>query len=138
VLPHISWLRTPPPCEGGLQGCHAFRGPRPRLPAWEGSEAAMCPVAPDPASLLGGLRRCHASRDTRSKHPAWEGTRATAFPATHGERIKKYSTTMVRLEGSCVTEERSPGLRHLLDMQAGGDIMTCKACRSCHYSGPLQ
>jgi hypothetical protein len=122
VLSRIPQLRTPPPYEGGLWGHHASCVPGPRLPAWEGSEAATCLMAPDPTSLLGGLWRRHASRGTGSKHPALEGTGVMTFPATHGERIQKYS----------------PGPRHLQDVRPGGDIMTCKARRSRCYSDPLQ
>jgi hypothetical protein len=89
VLPCIPRLQTPHPCEGGLRGRHASRSPRPRLTAWEVSEAAMFPMAPDPASLLGGLWRCYASHSTGSRHPAREGIGVVTFPATHGERIKK-------------------------------------------------
>jgi hypothetical protein len=52
VLPHVPWLRTSPPCQGGLRYCHVSHGSGPCLPVKEGSSAATCPVAPDLASLL--------------------------------------------------------------------------------------
>jgi hypothetical protein len=82
VLPHVTRLRIPPSCLGGLRCCHVSHGSRPCLPALEGSGAAMCPTAPNLASLFGralvlsrapqlwtpppcsrGLRRCHMYRD---------------------------------------------------------------------------
>jgi hypothetical protein len=64
ALPRVPWPWTLPPCRGGLQCCHMFCSSRPLLPVKEGSGAAVCPTASDPASLLGGLRCCHAPRDT--------------------------------------------------------------------------
>jgi hypothetical protein len=80
VLPRVSRFRIRSPCSVGLQCCQVFRDSRSCLPAQEGSGAATCPVAPDPASLLrraptlprvlrhrppppcsGGLRCCHVS-----------------------------------------------------------------------------
>jgi hypothetical protein len=52
MLPRVPWLLTLPPCSGGLRRYHVPRGSGPCLPAQEGSGAAMCPAAPDPASLL--------------------------------------------------------------------------------------
>jgi hypothetical protein len=127
---------TPPPYAGGLRDHHASRGSRPRLPAWEGSETATRFAAPDPASQVGGLRDRHTSRGSRLRLPTQKGSGAAACPATYGKRIKKYQATTVRLEGSLVTKERSPGPRHLQDAWAGGDIMTYKAPR--RYNALLQ
>jgi hypothetical protein len=59
---------TLPPSQGGLRSCHVSRGSRSHLPDRKGSGAAMCivaldllvglrcamcPVTPDPASLIG-------------------------------------------------------------------------------------
>jgi hypothetical protein len=46
-------LRILPPCQGRLWRCHVPHGSRPHLPAREGSRAATCRTAPNPASLLG-------------------------------------------------------------------------------------
>jgi hypothetical protein len=40
VSRRIMWLRTLPPCTGGLRSRHASHGPKSRLPAREGSDAA--------------------------------------------------------------------------------------------------
>jgi hypothetical protein len=61
VLPCVIWLQTLPTCPGGLRRCHMSYGSGPRLPAEEGSGAATCHMALDPASLWGGLQRCHVS-----------------------------------------------------------------------------
>jgi hypothetical protein len=80
ALSRVSRFRIRSPCSVGLQCCHVFRGSRSCLPFREGSGAATCPVAPDPASLFrrapalprvprhrppppcsGGLRCCHVS-----------------------------------------------------------------------------
>jgi hypothetical protein len=53
VLTCVLWLQKLPPSWGGLRRCHMSCGPRPYLPAGVGSGAAMCPMAPYPASLLG-------------------------------------------------------------------------------------
>jgi hypothetical protein len=46
-------LQILPPCQGRLWRCHVPHGSRPHLPAREGSRAATCRTAPNPASLLG-------------------------------------------------------------------------------------
>jgi hypothetical protein len=51
VLPHVTRLRTPPPCSGGLWYCHVSHSSGPRLLAREGSSVAMCHDF-GPASLL--------------------------------------------------------------------------------------
>jgi hypothetical protein len=43
ALPHVPRLWILPPCSRGLQRCHVSHGTGPRLPAWEGSSAVMCP-----------------------------------------------------------------------------------------------
>jgi hypothetical protein len=53
MLPLISRLWILPPYSRGLQHSHVSSGSESYLPAREGSDAAMCPTAPDPASLLG-------------------------------------------------------------------------------------
>jgi hypothetical protein len=81
TLPHVQQHQTLPPRSGGIRHCHVSHGSRSRLPAQEGSGAAMCPKALDPASLLrralapphvpclltppprsGGIWRYHVSR----------------------------------------------------------------------------
>jgi hypothetical protein len=52
VLPRKLYLRTTPPCRGGLRSHHVFRGPGPRLLAEVSSGVATCPSALDLASLL--------------------------------------------------------------------------------------
>jgi hypothetical protein len=94
-----SWPRTPPPCSGGLRCRHVSHGSEPRLPAREGSGAAMCPTAPDPASLLrralvlprvarlltspscsAGLWCCYVSHGSGPRLPAREGSSAATCP----------------------------------------------------------
>jgi hypothetical protein len=53
TLPRAPWLRTLLPYSGGLRRCPVPRGSGPCFPTREGSGAATCPAAPDPASLLG-------------------------------------------------------------------------------------
>jgi hypothetical protein len=53
TLPCVPWLWTLPPYSGGFQHCHVSRGFEPSVPTQEGSSAATCPMASDPASLLG-------------------------------------------------------------------------------------
>jgi hypothetical protein len=43
--------------------CNVYHSSRPRLPAEESSDTAMCHVAPDSAFHWGGLRRCHMSHN---------------------------------------------------------------------------
>jgi hypothetical protein len=52
ALPHVPQLQSLPPCLGGLRICHMSHGDKPRLPTREGSGAATCPTALDPAFLL--------------------------------------------------------------------------------------
>jgi hypothetical protein len=119
VLPRIPRLQTPPPFVRGLRSYHVPHGFRPHLPAQEGS---------------GATNVSHGS----GPHPRTrEGSRAITCPTTRGRQINKYSATTIRLQCTCVTEERSHGPRHLQDARAGGDIMTCKACRSRHYTSLL-
>jgi hypothetical protein len=79
--------------------CHMSYNSRFCLHAREGSGAATCPTAPDPASLLGrvlvlpraprlrtpsscsgGLRRCHVFHGTRPRLPAQEGFDVATCP----------------------------------------------------------
>jgi hypothetical protein len=53
ALPRVPRLWILPPCSGGLRHCHVSHGSGSYFPAREGSSAAMCPTAPDPASPLG-------------------------------------------------------------------------------------
>jgi hypothetical protein len=64
---------TLPPFTGGLWSRYASCRSRPRLPAREGSGAAMRPTALDPTSHSGGLRRRHVSN-----HYSW-GTNKEVF-----------------------------------------------------------
>jgi hypothetical protein len=52
TLPRVTWLWIPPPCSRGLRCCHESCGSGSCLPTREGSGAAMCPAAIDPATLL--------------------------------------------------------------------------------------
>jgi hypothetical protein len=80
---------------------HMPRSFRPCLPAWEGSGAATCFMAPDPASLFGrapvlphvprlwimppcsgGLRCYHVPRGSGPYLPTWEGSNAATCPMT--------------------------------------------------------
>jgi hypothetical protein len=100
TLPCVPRLWILPPCSGGLQCCHVSCDSGSCLPAREGSDAAMCHAAMDPASLLrralalprvprlrilppcsGGLRRCHVSHGTGPYLPAQEGFDAATCPA---------------------------------------------------------
>jgi hypothetical protein len=91
---------NPASCSGGLRHCHVSHDFGCCLPAREGSNAAMYPMALDPASLLGrapvlphvlrlqilhpysrGLRRCHMSHGCRSCLPAREGSGTATCPA---------------------------------------------------------
>jgi hypothetical protein len=93
VLPRVLRLWTLPPYSGGLRRCHVPRSSGFGLSAQEGFGAAMCPAAPDLASLLrkalalphvlqlwdpppclGGLRRCHVPRDSGPHLSAQEGS----------------------------------------------------------------
>jgi hypothetical protein len=105
--PYLSQLRAPPPCSGGLRRCYVSLGSRPCLPAREGSGAATCPLAPDPASLLGralklpripqlqtlppylgGLRRCYVYHGTGPCLPTLKGSGAvTCHVALEGRDL---------------------------------------------------
>jgi hypothetical protein len=98
-LPRAPRLRTPPPYSEGLQCCHVSHVFRPCLPAQEGSGARICPMAPNPTSLLGRapmlphvswiqtlppcsgrLQCCHVSCGSRPYLPTQEGSGATTCP----------------------------------------------------------
>jgi hypothetical protein len=51
ALPRVPQPRTSPTCLGGLRRCHVSYGSESRLPVEEGSSAAMCSTASNPASL---------------------------------------------------------------------------------------
>jgi hypothetical protein len=57
ALPRVLWLRTPPPCKGGLR-------------------CTMCPTAPDLASLERWTPVRHVSYSSRSYLPTGYGSRA--------------------------------------------------------------
>jgi hypothetical protein len=61
--------RTLPPNTEGLWRCHVSYSSGPRLPARQGSGAAMCPTAQGPAPHAGGLRYYHAPYDFGSCLP---------------------------------------------------------------------
>jgi hypothetical protein len=105
--------------------CHASRSSEPCLPAWEGSNATTCPVAPDPAYWLrralvlprilrlltlplglGGLRCCHASRSSRPCLPA----RMDPGAATHSTASMRPATLYVLLAIRRITLATQPGL----------------------------
>jgi hypothetical protein len=44
VLPRVLWLRTLPPCSGGLWRCHATRSSGPHLPAQKGFSTVTRPT----------------------------------------------------------------------------------------------
>jgi hypothetical protein len=109
-VPCVPQLQTPPPSSGGLRCCHTIRNSGLHHPPREGSGAATCFAAPDPASQLGrapvlphglqlwtpppsteGLRCCCVFRNSRPRLPAREGSGAathSAAPdsATHHRR----------------------------------------------------
>jgi hypothetical protein len=112
TLPRAPRLRILPLCSGGLWCCHVSYGSGSYLPTREGSGAATCPAALDPASLheraltlprvprlrilppcSRGLQRCHVSHGTGPRLPAWEGSSAVMCPAAlcgpQTSRIKK-------------------------------------------------
>jgi hypothetical protein len=60
-LPHVQWLRTPSPYQGGLWCRACVPWLRTLLPIRDGSGDTACPMAPYTASLPGGLRRYNAS-----------------------------------------------------------------------------
>jgi hypothetical protein len=62
VRPHAQWLRTPPPYYRGLRYHHMSSGSRSRLPAKEGSNATVCPMASGRASLVRRLQHYSTSR----------------------------------------------------------------------------
>jgi hypothetical protein len=76
MLSRIPRLWILPPCSGVLRHCHGSRGSDYCLPVWEGSDAAMCPTDPDPASCSGGLQCCHVSHGIIPHLPAQEGSNA--------------------------------------------------------------
>jgi hypothetical protein len=66
-------LRTPPPCSGGLRYYHVSHSSGPCLPDREGSGAATCRTAPDPASLLGRAPMLPRAPQLRTPHPCSRG-----------------------------------------------------------------
>jgi hypothetical protein len=74
--PHALQHRTLPPSRGGLRGCHMFNDSGSRLPDRNGSGAATCTVAPDPASLQGRAPVRQVSYNLRSYLPTGEGSGA--------------------------------------------------------------
>jgi hypothetical protein len=64
TLPRVLQLRTLPPYRGGLRCCHVPPGSGLCLPAQEGSSAAMCHMALDPASVLEMLWCYHVSHES--------------------------------------------------------------------------
>jgi hypothetical protein len=110
VLPRATRLRTSPPCSGGLRCCHVPHGSGPRLSAWEGSGAAMCHTAPNPAYLLGrapvlprvprlrilppcslleGGWRCHVSHDSQRVADLKNKERLSCNSMQQGSRVSK-------------------------------------------------
>jgi hypothetical protein len=90
---------NPPLYSRGLRCCYMSHSFGSHLPTREGSGAAMCPTAPDPAFLLGrvpvllcvtqlrtpplcsgGLRCYHMSHTSRPRLPAREGFGAATWP----------------------------------------------------------
>jgi hypothetical protein len=93
ALPRVPWLWTLPPCSRGLQCCHVSHDSGSCLPIWEGSDAATCHVAPNPASML---RRASVLSHTpwyRPQLSTQEGSGAATCPTAicgpHTSRIKK-------------------------------------------------
>jgi hypothetical protein len=80
VPPCVPWLWILPPFSRGLQRCYVSRGSGSCLPPQEGSNATMCPAAPDPTSLLRRVWRCHVSHDSGSCLPAREGSNVAMYP----------------------------------------------------------
>jgi hypothetical protein len=75
ALPCALWLWTLPPGRGRLWCCHVPHGSGPRLPTQEGSDAAMCHIASDPASLLKRAPVLPRAPRLRTLPPCLEGLR---------------------------------------------------------------
>jgi hypothetical protein len=80
MLSRVLWLQTPPPYLGGLWCYHVFHSSKPHLPAREGYNAATCPMALDPASLLMRLRCCHVPRGSRPCLPPRKASGTIMYP----------------------------------------------------------
>jgi hypothetical protein len=75
VLSCVTWLQTSSPCSEGLWCYHVPRSSRPCLPAREDSGAVMCPVDPDPASLLERALTLPRAPRLRTPPPCLRGLR---------------------------------------------------------------
>jgi hypothetical protein len=76
----VQWFQILPPCSRGLRRCYMSRGSGPRLPAREGSGAATCTMAPNPASLLGRAPTPPRVPRHRTLPPYREGSGAVTRP----------------------------------------------------------
>jgi hypothetical protein len=113
TLPRVLQLRTLPPCRGGLRCCHVPPGTGLRLPAQEGSSAAVCHMALDPASVLGRalVLQCvtrlwcyHMSHGSGPCLLAWE--------------VSSAATCLTALEPASLLG-RSPMLSHVPQLSEG-------------------
>jgi hypothetical protein len=139
-LPHVPWNQTPPPYSGGLRRCHVSHSSGTHLPAWEGSIATTCPMAPYPISLLrkflvlpcvprlqtpppcsGGLRHCHVSCDPQ---------RAAALKNKERLSWPNYAAGLACFQGvtACFRDACHPSHHGMQDVRVGGTNNACKAC----------
>jgi hypothetical protein len=99
---------TLPPCQVGLRPCHVSSGFEPHLPAREGSGAAMCTMALDPASLLGRALEPPRGQRLRTLPPCREGSSAATHPAIpcglRASSIKKNIAGLSKQLGSLVSK----------------------------------
>jgi hypothetical protein len=97
---------------GSMMYYHMSYSSRSRLPAQEGSDAAMCPAAPDPAPYSGGLWRCHVSDGSGPCLLAREGSDAVTYPV-HPDPASllggALAQTCVRGSGPCLPVQEGFG-----------------------------
>jgi hypothetical protein len=154
VLPRVPRLRILPPCSGELRRCHVSRGSGSCLPPQEGSDAAMCPTASDPSSLLkrapelpcvpwlwilppcsGELWCYHMSCGSGSFLPTREGTGIATCPvAPNPASLLTRAPTLPRIPRHQTSPPYSGGLWHChvsygnescLPAWEGSSVATC-------------
>jgi hypothetical protein len=125
VLPCVSRHRTPPPCWRGLQCCHVSYSSGSRFSAEAGFGAVMCPLAPDPASLLERAPALPCVLWLQTLPPRWNGSGVATHPTVpcgpHTTSIKKHLADMVKLLGPHVFKARAhvskmTGIRSIMNM----------------------
>jgi hypothetical protein len=114
VLPHVPRLRTLHLRIGGVWHYHVFQGSRPCTFTWEGSGAAICPKAPDPAPP--------SRRGPVLPRVPWP-------PRAMGHRDKERLSCNGMQQGSLFPRHAHMLPRRLQDVRADDIIMTCKPCR---------